>query len=131
MAASYVPRDSLRTLWSQYHRYGYYRVQTSHRHPETMRPGQLLPAALVTVLAAAVLPGRASRAAGRLAAVGYGVALAATAASGRHEAPVRDVVAVPLVLATMHLGYGTGFLRACLRSGVPVRALAGAVRRLT
>ena len=131
MAASYVPRDSLPTLWSQYGRYGYYRVLTSHRHPETMRPGQLLPAALVTVLAAAGLPGRGrTRRVARTAAAGYVLALAATAATQRHEAPPRDVITVPVVLATMHLGYGTGFLRACLRTGLPARALAGALRRL-
>ncbi len=47
MAAGYIPRDSLRALAEQYHRYGFYRVKTSLRHPESLRRSHVLAPGLV------------------------------------------------------------------------------------
>ena len=124
MAAGYFPRDSLRALAEQYHRYGFYRVKTSLRHPESLRRSHVIPPALVmTALAAAAAPRPLRRAArGGLAAYGAAV-LAASARSS-----LADAAALPLVFATMHLSWGAGFLRGCATLGVPWRALAGLLK---
>ena len=53
MAAAYLPRDSLPALAEQYHRYGFYRVKTARRHPETLRRSHVLAPGLVLAAAAA------------------------------------------------------------------------------
>ena len=123
MAAGYVPRDSLRALAEQYHRYGFYRVKTSLRHPETMRRSHLIPPALLLAAAvAAVAPPPVGRAARAGLAV-YGATLLAAGGRELRSAPASDAVALPLVLATMHFSWAVGFVRGCARLGVPWRAL--------
>jgi glycosyltransferase involved in cell wall biosynthesis len=100
MGARYLPRDTLRGLWRQYHQYGQYRARTARRHPTSLRRSALLPALLVLDAAAAAQTMRAGRPA--------------------------EAAALPLVLATMHAANGSGFLRGAARWGVPWRALAGA-----
>ncbi len=127
MAAQYAPRDSLRALVRQYWRYGIYRAKTCRAHPESMRRSHLLPPALVLTLPIAALPGgRASRLA-RVGIAAYLAALAATAAS-RLRVGVRDACWLPIVLATMHLSWGCGFLVGAGRFGAPLRAVALLVR---
>jgi glycosyltransferase involved in cell wall biosynthesis len=128
MAASYVPRDSLRKLARQYWRYGQYRVKTSVRHPQSMRRSHVLaPGFALTVLAALVpSPLRA------LARLGAGAWLLAAGATSVREAmrgaSPADAASLPLVLATMHLAWGLGFLYGCVRFGVPTTALARVLR---
>lgn len=123
MAARYVPRDSLRALARQYFRYGIYRAKTCDAHPESMRRSHLLPPALVLALPVAALrAGRPSRAA-RAGIAAYLIALAGTAAS-RLSVAARDARWLPVVLATMHLSWGCGFLVGAARFGPPLRALA-------
>jgi succinoglycan biosynthesis protein ExoA len=126
MAADYVPRNSLRALWKQYWVYGQYRVKTSVRHPESMRRSQVLPPGLTLCLgAAAVAPGRPLRRLARLGAASYAAALTGTAAQAATDgASPRDAASLLLVLPTMHLAYGSGFLRGCVAFGVPLEALA-------
>lgn len=129
MAASYVPRNSLSSLFGQYRRYGWFRVKTSHRHPETLRASQLLPPVLVTALVSSVvLPKRLARPA-RAGLAAYASVVAATAVAGSRQADMRDAAALPAVYGVMHLGYGVGFLSACAQLGVPVRALRAALAR--
>jgi succinoglycan biosynthesis protein ExoA len=123
MAARYVPRGTPRALARQYTTYGMYRVKTAQRHPETMRRSQLLPPTLAaTALVAASGRYRISRAA--QAGLGaYAVALVAAATrAARDERPL-DAAALPVIWATMHLSYGFGFLRGCVRFGPPLRSL--------
>ena len=122
MAAGYIPRDSLRALAEQYHRYGFYRVKTSLRHPESLRRSHVLPPGVVAALAAAVAAPRPLRRVARVGVGAYGAALLAVAARERRSA---DALWLPVVLATMHLSWGLGFLRGCVRLGVPWRALRG------
>jgi succinoglycan biosynthesis protein ExoA len=123
MAAAYLPRDSLPALAEQYHRYGFYRVKTALRHPETMRRSHVLAPGLVLAAAAAVAgPLRRPARAGLVAYAG--VVAAESARSARTDAP-----AVAAVFATMHLAWGVGFLRGCATLGVPWRALSGVVSR--
>jgi succinoglycan biosynthesis protein ExoA len=129
MAARYIPRDSLGALWRQYRDYGSYRAKTAGRHPASLRRSAMLPPLVALDAAAAVVAPPRLRLLARAGLVVYGAALARvgleTARSRRHpgEAP-----RVPLVLATMHLAHGVGFLAGCRRWGVPWRAFAHVVR---
>jgi GT2 family glycosyltransferase len=123
MAAQYVPRSTLRALAGQYHTYGTYRVKTARRHPETLRRSQLLPPAVtLTAVTAVAAPGLRLRA---LARLGLAVYAGALVAAGARAAPDGGADAgLPAVWAVMHLSYGGGFLRGCLRYGPPVTAVA-------
>jgi succinoglycan biosynthesis protein ExoA len=119
MAAGYFPRDSLPALAEQYHRYGFYRVKTSLRHPESLRRSHVLAPGLVLTAAAAAVAPRPLRGAARAGLGAYAAALLATSARAGKPAEL------PLVFATMHFSWGVGFLRACAKLGVPWKALAG------
>lgn len=124
MGARYVPRDRLRSLWRQYWGYGYYRVQTSKRHPDSMRRSLLVTPLLVVTAGLAVVAPRGVRRAARAGIVLYLAALAqvATAAARRHE-DVGDVALMPVALAAMHTGHGVGVLQGMVRFGPPWAAL--------
>lgn len=126
MAAEYVPRDSLRTLARQYLTYGTYRAKTAGRHPESMRRSQLLPAALTLTALAAAGPRTRIRTLARAGIGSYVAALQlAGARAARDERPA-EAARLPSVWMTMHLSYGVGFWRGCMRFGLPVRAMAQA-----
>jgi succinoglycan biosynthesis protein ExoA len=129
MAASYIPRDSVRSLARQYWRYGFYRVKTSRRHPESLRPSQLLPPLLTLTLPFALTGARHAAPIARVALGVYALALlASTAKSARGSSP-RQAAPLPVVYLAMHLPYGTGFLMGCGRWGPPLRAVARGVAR--
>ena len=109
LRVAYRPRSSTRALARQYFHYGRWRRVVVRRHPETLNVRYLAPpVALLGVLAgtagagfwapAAVLP------AGYLALV-----LGGAAVEGRGLAP-GAWARLPLVLVTMHLSWGAGFL---------------------
>ena len=124
MAAGYFPRESLRALAEQYHRYGFYRVKTSLRHPESLRRSHVLPPGLVLAVAAAAAAPRPLRLAARAGVAAYAAGVLATSARELRATPA-DAAALPLVFATMHLSWGVGFLRGCATLGVPWQALGG------
>jgi glycosyltransferase involved in cell wall biosynthesis len=110
----YYVRESLRGLWKQMYRYGYWRRFTQLKHPgkvpvrvfapSILLAGVLLSAALAITpirLGAALIPGL--YALFLLMATLRAIPPAGTAAAG-----------VPLVLATMHAAYGAGFWIALL-----------------
>lgn len=129
MAAEYVPRNSLRRLGRQYWRYGLYRAKTSGVHPESMRRSHVLPPGLALTLVASVAgPGRLRP----LARAGLGLyagVLAMVTGGVARRASVPDVASLPLVLPTMHLTTGFGFLWGCVRFGPPVKAVIGLLSR--
>jgi succinoglycan biosynthesis protein ExoA len=127
LAAGYAPRDSLLRLAHQYWRFGYYRAKTSSRHPIALCRSHLLSAALAgDVLASLALPRRYARLP-RRALGAYGLVLVAAGLRTAGEEPPRDAAGVPVVLATMHISWGLGFLTGCVRFGPPVRAALRAV----
>lgn len=127
MAASYIPRSSIRALMRQYRRYGYYRAKTSRFHPHSMRVTHLVPPAIVLMLAAAAVGPRALQAPARIGAAAYGTAIVvATGAAARSGAPPATTMRLPAIFAAMHLAWGAGFLAGCLRWGPPL----GALRRI-
>jgi succinoglycan biosynthesis protein ExoA len=129
MAAEYIPRSTLRALVRQYWRYGFYRVKTSRRHPESMRPSQLLPAGVALAAVAAVTGPRPVRKIARAGLAAYGALLVADAARQVPEAGVGGAAPLPGVLAAMHGAYGAGFMWACVRLGPPWAALRALARR--
>jgi succinoglycan biosynthesis protein ExoA len=117
-----VPRDSLKALGRQYLRYGQYRVKTSRRHPESLRRSHLLPPGLALAVAAAPLAPRPVARLARLGLALYAIVVAVTSARLAARQP-RDMLALPLVFATMHLAWGFGFLAGAARFGPPLAAI--------
>jgi hypothetical protein len=125
MGAEYVPRDSLRGLWSQYLAYGEYRARTYRRHPASMRASHLLAPAIVAAAGAAVAtPGRVAR----LARAGLVLYAASLATAGVRALPAAespgDAALVPAVLIIMHFAHGVGQMQGWVRHGPPWPALA-------
>ena len=124
LRVTYRPRASLRALVAQYFHYGRWRRVIVREHPETASFRYLAPpaaATLVVVGLIAGLAGLASLAAGGPAAARWltagfaipvlylaGVTAVAAALAGGVPAAVR--IRIPLVLAAMHMAWGTGFL---------------------
>lgn len=130
MAAEYVPRRTLRALARQYWTYGTYRVKTARRHPETLRRSQLLPPLVSTTAVAAVIaPSGRLRRLARSGVMAYGTALAVAGIreTGEEDRPWA-AAELPPVWAVMHLSYGAGFLRGCVRYGPPLAAVAGTLK---
>jgi succinoglycan biosynthesis protein ExoA len=121
---TYRPRASVGALASQYFHYGRWRRVIVREHPETANFRYLAPpgaAALVAIGLLAGLAGLIGIAAGAPAAVGWlaagfaipliyllGITAVTAALSRRVPAGVR--ARLPLVLATMHMAWGIGFL---------------------
>ena len=111
LAVAYTPRPGLRPLWRQYWEYGTWKRVMLRKHPRSLRWRQLAPPGLIAGLvwslvmlvtpwpwAAAIVPGA------YLAAL-----LGAALAEGiRRRDPA--ALALPVVLPTMHLAWGLGFL---------------------
>jgi hypothetical protein len=73
--------------------------------------------------AAALASPRLVRRAARVGLLAYVTALAAATLEAARRRPGADYTLVPVVLATMHLAHGIGFLEGSRRWGVPWRAL--------
>jgi succinoglycan biosynthesis protein ExoA len=135
MGAFYIPRNSPRSLFRQYFRYGFFRVKTSRRHPDALRLSHLGTPCIVAALLASSLPAgapvrRRIRTAARAASGAYGLTvLTATARVARRGEPL-DWVLVPGVLAVMHVSWGVGFIAGCWCLGPPTEGLKGVVRGL-
>jgi succinoglycan biosynthesis protein ExoA len=121
MGAYYHPRANPRGLWRQYWRFGYYRVRTSQRHPVALRRFHLAAAVLALTPVAALLAPRALARPARLGLAVYGAGLARAVAGVRGDLPARTATAG--ALATMHFGWGTGFLAGIARYGLPLRGI--------
>jgi hypothetical protein len=135
MGAFYIPRNSPRSLFRQYFRYGFFRVKTSRRHPGALRLSHLGTPCIVAALLASSLPAgapsrRRIRTAARAASGAYGLAvLTGTARVARRREPL-DWILVPGVLAVMHVSWGVGFIAGCWRLGPPTAGLKSVARGL-
>ena len=110
LVVNYRPRNTFRTLARQYFNYGRGKSAVVIKHPGSVRPRHLAAPGLVLGLAA----GAALALAGfpwPLAALllAYVSTLAVGAAVVGFRRPDASAVLFPLVLATMHLSWGTGF----------------------
>lgn len=123
LEVAYRPRGRLAEVARQYYDYGWWKRVMLRRHPSALRPRQLAPPLLVSGLAGSALLAAAAAAGGDrsgtgallwaaagvtplawLALLGAGAAIAFRRGRGC------VALLVPLVLAAMHLSWGTGFL---------------------
>jgi hypothetical protein len=121
---TYRPRGTVRALGAQYFHYGRWRRVIVREHPETASFRYLAPpgaAALVGLGLGAGLAGLAGLAAGAptpaswftvglVIPLVYLAGITAVSAALSRGVPGRVRAKLPLVLAVMHLGWGTGFL---------------------
>jgi succinoglycan biosynthesis protein ExoA len=119
MASEYMPRNTLKSLWLQYWRYGRGRGRTARLHPISVRRSHVLTPGLVLTSIASVGPVKPLRAPARVGLLVYLGALLTTAVAAR---PRRDAPYLPLVLMTMHLSHGCGYLIGLVRPGPVVKA---------
>lgn len=115
----YCVRPSLRGLAKQYFRYGFWRVKTLVAHPGSLRWRQLVPPALVMTLflALGLLPFD-----WRLGVTVPAVYLAANLAASfwtAYNKGWRYLPLLPVVFATIHLSWGTGFVMGLFKWGIP------------
>jgi succinoglycan biosynthesis protein ExoA len=117
LQVTYRPRTTIRTLASQYWQYGRWRRVVMREHPETASFRYLAPPGAAVLVTGGVLAGIIGLAAGQpWLAVAFaipvlylaGVTAASTLLSRGEPAEVR--VRIPVVLATMHMSWGAGFL---------------------
>jgi glycosyltransferase involved in cell wall biosynthesis len=117
LRVSYQPRDSWLGLWRQYWQYGAWKRVVASRHPESVRLRQMIPVAFVVglgVSAGLALAGR-RRLGASLPAV-YGCAVLGTAAVAAQRAEPGAAL-MPVVIPTMHLAWGAGFLFGSAEAG--------------
>lgn len=109
----YHSRATLRSLWRQYLRYGYWKVRLIRGFARQMSRRHFVPAAAVltgVLLAAAGFAYPACWFVLGSACTAYAVcALVATAALARNGISA-SLIVVPIVFPVLHLAYGTGFL---------------------
>jgi len=123
MRVTYRPRPDVRALGRQYFEYGRWRREVARRHPETINLRYLAaPLAVLGVVVGSLL-GLLSidavgwLAVGWLAPVGYLVLIVVGSLVEGRGLPWRAWVRLPVVLATMHMCWGTGFLTSPRRLG--------------
>lgn len=114
MRVAYRPRPTVRRLARQYYEYGQWRRVVARTHEGSINARYLAPPTALVAIAAGAAGGVVWKPlwvvpAGYLAAIGVGGMLI----SGDEPASVR--VRVPLVLATMHMSWGWGFLSSRIR----------------
>jgi len=132
LRVTYRPRTNVRQLASQYFLYGRWRRAVARRHPGTMNLRYLAPPATLVVLVIGTLAGLAGVAsladrtgtwwqwlltAGLAVPLGYliGVLVVTARAGTDGRLSGRAVASLPIVLATMHLCWGAGFLTSSRR----------------
>jgi glycosyltransferase involved in cell wall biosynthesis len=111
--SSYYNRGTLRSLARQYASYGFWKVRVMQMLPRQMQLRQFVPAAFVLVLVGASAWSLVSRSgavalgvvAGTYLIANLGASLVAAAKHGLRYFP-----ALPIVFATLHVSYGSGFL---------------------
>lgn len=108
----YFCRESLITLAKQYFQYGFWRFQTSIKHPKTFTIRQAAPILLFcglilslciapfTLLTALILP-----------TIYISATILASVAISLHRKRISLLPALPIVLATLHLSWAAGFMR--------------------
>lgn len=118
IAVTYRPRRTLAALARQFHNSGRWRRRVVQHYPNTASPRYLAPPVVAGVVAAGTLAGvlgllTGSRrlTAGWLLPVGYAGAVTAASLPEGSDLPPRARAWLPIVVMTMHLSWGAGFLR--------------------
>lgn len=110
LRVAYKPRSSFRRLARLYFNYGQLKRVVLRIHPLSLRPRQAAPLLLVLSLGASALGALAGSPWAAVIPVAYagGLVLGSLAIAVRSRDPV--AVILPLVMMTMHLSWGIGFL---------------------
>ncbi len=107
----YYSRGSLRSLWRQYFQYGYWKIRVMQKHPRQMSLRQFVPPIFVLVTLLTLLLSAVSAISMWLfLGVLTAYILANLAASIFTGTNLRSLVVLPVVFATLHFSYGSGFL---------------------
>jgi succinoglycan biosynthesis protein ExoA len=130
LRVTYRPRASLARLGTQYFGYGRWRHVIARQYPGTISLRYLAPPAAATAILVGTMAGVAGVAGGAgaggggwgvLAGLGfavpaaYGAGVLAASASAARQVPPRVAARLPLVLVTMHMCWGAGFLTSSRR----------------
>lgn len=109
LEVAYRPRGSLRALARQYFDYGRWKHVMLRRHPSSVRWRQLVPpvVAVANVTGLALLPVTPWSA---VVPLGYVIGVALGAVMTSPDRSVAVLARLPVVLATMHHAWATGFL---------------------
>lgn len=124
----YTPRGSARKLWKQYFQYGWWRVETVKRHPESLRWRQVVPPGFVAVLVSLLVLALVSKIfvvllVGQLVSYGLILGLAAVHIRSDLRRNAKLFFLFPLALVIMHISWGLGFLlNLCTLGNYPYRA---------
>jgi succinoglycan biosynthesis protein ExoA len=117
LRVTYRPRASVTALGTQYFRYGRWRRVVARQHAGTINLRYLAPPITVLAVLAGALAGLAGAVvgpgwlmAGFIVPAAYLGGVLAVAALAARDTPARVVARIPLVLPTMHMCWGTGFL---------------------
>jgi succinoglycan biosynthesis protein ExoA len=125
MKVSYRPRATIGELWSQYFNYGRWRHVVARMHAGTINLRYLAPPMAVSAMAIGTLAGLAGLAslavgagswlawlllAGFAAPLLYLLGILAVTATAAKTVRGPALALLPLVLATMHISWGVGFL---------------------
>jgi succinoglycan biosynthesis protein ExoA len=131
LRVTYRPRASVAALGRQYFHYGRWRRVVARQHAGTINLRYLAPPATVLALAAGTLAGVAGAvvgpgwlAAGFVIPAAYLAGVLAVAVMAARTAPARVAARIPVILPTMHITWGVGFLTSP-RSLIPGRVPGG------
>jgi cellulose synthase/poly-beta-1,6-N-acetylglucosamine synthase-like glycosyltransferase len=105
----YVPRPSLRALWRQIVTVGLVKVRILRKHPDIFKWKYVLPSVLVAALAAALAFAARREPAGFAFLAAYALVVSGFALS-RAPRLGAGALRLVLILPTLHVGYGLGFL---------------------
>lgn len=118
MRVAYRPRADLGALRRQFHLTGRWRREMVRLHPETASLRYLAPPVVTVVVALGLVLGAAGLvtpaswlALGLLAPAGYLLGVVGAALVAGRGLRLGALAVLPLVLAVMHLSWGSGFLR--------------------
>lgn len=118
----YRPRGSVAALARQYFEYGWWKAEVARMHPRSLKARQLAPVVATGAVGFGLVAGVLGRRRWLAVPVGYAAGVAGAAGIGG-RAP-RRAIRVAAVAATMHLGWGVGFVAAVadrLRRAAAVR----------
>jgi len=105
----YLPRASLSALWRQIYTVGLVKARILRKHPDIFKWKYVLPSVFVVALAAAVILAALGFFAGLSFLAAYLAVVLGFALSRVHRLGA-DAWRLALILPTLHVGYGIGFL---------------------
>jgi succinoglycan biosynthesis protein ExoA len=110
LKVAYRPRASLVSLARQYFNYGRWRRQVMRRHPESINVRYLAPPLALLGVVVGLAIGAAGFTWAFVLPLGYVAAVVAGSLVVGRGLPWRGWLALPVVLMTMHMSWGAGFI---------------------